>query len=136
MSAAADHAGLRTEAERVVAEDNGDAELSDPPSRGAWLGHLATMLFVVAVRRLADRRRIAVPPALRLDGAEAIQELFNAAYDSELGMLDELVERAGLGWRCQAGVGGFPCRWMNVGTAVCGGCGASYEAQGKEEPDE
>jgi len=147
VSAVADHYGLRTEAERIIGEDRvpaevlerlvadyGDAELPGSPSLSPWLGHRAAMLFVVAVRRLTDRRLVAVPPALRLDGGEAIEELFNAAYDSDLAMLDELVERAGLGWKCRAEVEGFPCHWMNVGTAVCDSCGAS-EAQGKEEPD-
>jgi len=147
VSAVTDHYALRTEAERIVGEDRvpaevlerlvadyGDGEHAGPPTRTDWLGHRAAMLFVVAVRRVVDRRRPVLPAALRLDGAAAIEELFNAAHDSELAMLDEVVERAGLGWKCQVEVGGFPCQWMNVGTAVCGGCSAG-EAQGKEEPD-
>lgn len=146
MSAVADHYGHRTEAERIVGEDRvptgvldrlvadyGDAELSGPPSRSAWLGQRAAMLLVVAARRLTVRR-IPVPAALCLHGVEVIEELFNAADDSELTVLDEFVGRAGLGWRCQAEVKGFPCRWMNVGASICGSCGAS-EAQGRKEPD-
>lgn len=147
MSAIANPYALRREAERIVGEDRvpaeelerlcgsyGGIELAGPPSRGPWLRHHAAMILAVAVRRLACRLRAEAPAALRLDGAAAIEGLFNAAYDSELSMLDELVERAGLGWKCRAEVAGFPCHYMNVGTAVCGGCGAT-EAQGKEEPD-
>lgn len=114
-------------------------------------GELATASKVTAfaVSRVADslarlRRALArlwprcpragVPAALRLDGVGAIEELFNAAYDRELANLDELVERAGLGWKCRAEAGGFPCLYMNVGAGTCGGCGAG-EAEGKEEAD-
>lgn len=75
-----------------------------------------------------------IPAAVRLNGAEAIEVLFNAADDAELTTLDELVERAGLGWRCQAEVAGFPCDYMNVGASHCGGCGAA-ESKGKEDRD-
>lgn len=138
---------LRCEAERLVGEDRMPSEELErlcsvyggigaavAPSLRTWLGHRGAMIFAVAVRRLLDRSRPALPVALRLDGAEAIELLFNAAYDSELVMLDELFERAGLGWKCQAEVAGFPCHYMNVGVATCGGCGAT-EAQGKEDPD-
>lgn len=138
---------LRTEAERIVGEDRlpteelerlcslyGGGAPDRSPSRRSWLRHRAAMIFVLATRRVADRHLAEVPAALRLDGAEAIEELFNAAYDSELAMLDELVERAGLGWKCRAEVAGFPCHYMNVGTTSCGGCGAE-ESEGKEEPD-
>lgn len=146
MSAVTDAYTLRSEAERIVGEDRVPAEVlerivadvgdggSGPPARTDWLGHRAAMIFVVAVRRIVDRHRPVLPAALRLDGAEAIEELFNAAYDSELAMLDELVERAGLGWKCQAEVGGSTCNWMNVGVATCGSCGAT-EAKRKEDPD-
>lgn len=147
MSAVTDAYALRSEAERIVGEDRVPAEVLErlvadyggrahaaPPAHTDWLGHRAAMIFVVAVRRIVDCHRPVLPAALRLDGAGAIEELFNAAYDSELAMLDELVERAGLGWKCRAEVGGSPCHWMNVGTATCGGCGAT-EAQGKEEPN-
>lgn len=80
------------------------------------------------------RREAEVPVARRVDCAGAVELLFKAAYDSELTMLDELVERAGLGWRCRADVAGFPCHHMNVGTATCWGCGADEE-EGKEDPD-
>jgi hypothetical protein len=143
----ADPYTLRCEAERLVGEDRVPSEelerlcseyggigSAGPPSRRSWLGHRGAMILAVAVRRLVDRSRPALPAALRLDGAEAIELLFNAAYDSELAMLDELVERAGLGWKCRAEVAGFPCHYMNVGTASCAGCGAE-ESEGREEPD-
>jgi hypothetical protein len=143
----ADPYTLRREAERLVGEDRvpveelerlcreyGGIGLAGPPSRRPWLRHRGSMILAVAVRRLVHRPRVEVPAALRLDGAEAIEVLFNAAYDSELAMLDELVERAGLGRKCRAEVAGFPCHYMNVGTTSCGGCGAD-EQQGKEEPD-
>ncbi len=147
MSRVADPYTLRREAERIVGEDRVPVEVleqlvadcggvgsADPSSRAPWLRHRAAMIFAVAVRRLTRRSRVEIPAALRVDGAEAINELFNAAYGAELAMLDELVERAGLGWKCQAEVAGFPCHYMNVGTATCGGCGTNEE-QGKEEPD-
>jgi hypothetical protein len=145
VSAIADPHVLRCQAERIVGEDRvpveelerlcseyGGIGLAGPPSRGPWLRHRAAMIFAVAVRRFAHRPCVEVPAALRLDGAEAIEVLFNAAYDSELAMLDELVERAGLGWKCQAKVAGFSCHYMNVGASHCGGCGA-VECQGKED---
>jgi len=146
VSAVADHNALRTEAERIVGEDRvpvevlerlvaecGGVESAARRSRPPSLVRRAAMLVAVAVRWLTDRHPVEITAALRLDGAEVI-ELFNAAYDAELATLDELVERAGLGWKCQAEVGGFPCHYMNVGAATCGGCGAT-EAQGKEDPD-
>lgn len=36
--------------------------------------------------------------------------------------------------KASAEVAGFPSLYMNVGTVVCGGCGAD-ESQEKEEPD-
>lgn len=147
MSAVTDHYTLRSEAERIVGEDRVPAEILErlvadhggrasgsPLSRLSWLRHRAAMILVIATRRVADRHRSPVPAARRLDGAEAIEGLFNAAFDSELAMLDELVERSGLGWKCQAEVRGFPCHYMNVGVATCGGCGVT-EVQGKEDPD-
>lgn len=147
MTVLADPYTLRCEAERLVGEDRipteelerlcreyGGIGPASPPSRGPWLRHRAAMILAVVVRRLAHRPRVEVPAALRLDGAEAIETLFNAAYDSELVMLDELVERAGLGWKCRAEVAGFPCHYMNVGTDECGGCGAG-EQEGKEDSD-
>lgn len=143
----ADPYTLRREVERLVGEDRvpveelerlcreyGGIGLAGPPSRGPWLGHRGAMILAVAVRRLTHRPRAEAPAALRLDSAEAIEVLFNAAYDSELAMLDELVERAGLGWKCRAEVAGFPCHYINVGTTSCGGCGAD-ESEGKEDPD-
>jgi hypothetical protein len=143
----ADRYTLRCEAERLVGEDRVPSEelerlcseyggigSADPPPRPSWLGHRGAMILAVAMRRIVDRHRPAARAALRLDGAEAIELLFNAAYDSELAMLDELVERAGLGWKCRAEAGGSACHYMNVGTASCAGCGAE-ESEGKEEPD-
>jgi hypothetical protein len=143
----ADPYTLRREAERLVGEDRVPAEelerlccdyggvgSAEPPSRHSWLGHRGAMILAVAVRRLTHRHRPELPTALRLDGAGAIEALFNAAYDAELAMLDELVERAGLGWKCRAEVAASPCHYMNVGTASCGICGAD-ESEGKEEPD-
>lgn len=143
----ADPCTLRREAERLVGEDRvpteelerlcseyGGIGSSGPLSRRPWLRHRGAMILAVAVRRLVHPPRVEVPAALRLDGAGAIELLFNAAYDSELAMLDELVERAGLGWKCRAEVAGSPCHYMNVGTTSCGGCGAE-ESEGKEEPD-
>lgn len=92
------------------------------------------MMFVIAARRVADRHFAKTPAALLLDGAKAIDVLFTAAYDSELAMLGELVERAGLGWRCRADAAGSPCHYMNVGTERCAGCGAE-ESDRREEPD-
>lgn len=143
----ADPYTLRREAERLVGEDRvpteelerlcseyGGIGSAAAPSRRSWLGHRGAMIFVLAARRVADRYFAETPAALLLDGAEAIELLFNAADDSELVMLDELVERAGLGWKCRAEVAGFPCHYMNVGTASCAGCGAE-ESEGKEEHD-
>jgi hypothetical protein len=92
------------------------------------------MILAVAMRRIVDRHHPVLRAAPSRDGAAAIELLFNAAYDSELAMLDELVERAGLGWKCRAEVGGSPCHYMNVGTQRCVGCGAE-ESEGQEGPD-
>jgi hypothetical protein len=122
--------------ERLCAEYGGVGTASWPP-REPSLPRRSAAIFSGAVRRLARRARgtsTETPTAFCLDGADAIEVLFNAAYDSELAMLDELVERAGLGWKCRAEVAGSPCHYMNVGTTSCGGCGAD-EQQGKEEPD-
>lgn len=147
MSAVADAYTLRCEAERLIGEDRVPAEELErlcseygaigsaaAPSRQPWHRHPAAMMFVIAARRVADRHFAKTPAALPLDGAKAIDVLFTAAYDSELAMLDELVERAGLGWKCRADVAGSPCHHMNVGAASCSSCGAE-ESEGKEEPD-
>jgi hypothetical protein len=142
---------MRVEVERLVGEDRVPAEVLErlladygdgPPRaepRRALNRRVAAAISSVRrrARRAARRPRrpgLETPAALRLDGAEAIDVLCNAAHDSELAMLDELVERGGLGWKCQAEIADFPCHYMNVGTTTCGGCGAG-EAQGKEKGD-
>lgn len=76
----------------------------------------------------------ATPAASRITGAEAIEALYEAARDPELAILDEIVERAGLGWRCRASAGGSRCSYMNVGAPRCGGRGAGEE-EGRKEGD-
>ena len=143
MSVPLDPYTLRCEAERLVGEDRVPGEELERlcseyggmgPARRPSPRHRGAVILAVALRRLLDRHRVEVPAVPRPDGAEAIEALFKAAHDSELAMLDELVERAGLGWRCRAEVAGSPCHHMNVGSAGCGGCGAG-ESEGKEEPD-
>lgn len=61
-------------------------------------------------------------------GAPAIARLYEAAKDVELAALDEMVERAGLGFKCKAETSAGPCHWMNVGSpASCEACGAGRE---------
>lgn len=69
-----------------------------------------------------------------MSATDAGTALYEACRDEELAMLDEVVERAGLGWRCRAGSEERPCHFMNIGEPRCGACGATEE-QGKEEPD-
>ncbi len=59
-----------------------------------------------------------------MSAADAVSALYDAARDEDLTLLDELVERAGLGWKCQAKSPKGPCLYMNVGASRCGGCGA------------
>ena len=146
MTVAGDPFTLRCEAERLVGEDWVPAEelAALRRVRRRRVGRPAVSRAMAAPPRRHDPRRRGAPArapaprrgpaALRLDGAEAIEALFNAAYDSDLAMLDELVERAGLGWKCRAEVAGYPCHYMNVGTARCHGCGAG-EQEGKEDAD-
>jgi len=121
VSLVTDHYTLRTEAERIVGEDRvptgvlkrhmtdyGGVEFASRASRESWLGHRAAMLFALAVRGLTDRHPIEAPVSLPLDGAEAIEALFKAAYDSELTTLDELVERRQLGVEVPGQGGGLP----------------------------
>jgi hypothetical protein len=72
------------------------------------------------------------PAQLPKDAVRATEALFKLARVSKLPGLEDLVERAGLGWKCRAQANGHPCEYMNVGTAVCGGCGAE-EKHGKGE---
>jgi hypothetical protein len=128
LTVVCDTYSLRREAERLI--DPARESSRDPLRRtahGARRGR----------RRAALRRRrfgAEVPVALRRNGVEAIEELFNAADDAEMALLDELVERAGLGWKCRAQFDGCPCLYMNVGTARCWACGAA-EIEGKEDRD-
>jgi hypothetical protein len=69
-----------------------------------------------------------------MSAVEAVTALDGVCRDEELAMLDELVERARLGWKCRAGGEERPCHYMNIGEPRCGACGAP-ESEGKEVPD-
>lgn len=84
---------------------------------------------------LAYGRRMRRLRAADLSATDAVAELYTAARDDELPLLDELVERAGLGWKCRAEAGRGPCLFMNVDASRCGGCGATNR-DGNEESDD
>jgi hypothetical protein len=63
----------------------------------------------------------------RAGGSEAVVALYGAAHDEELALLDGLVERAGLGWKCRAALSKGPCLYMNIGAERCEECGATRE---------